>query len=203
MPRSIRRGRPHCVCLKPVAEAKENGIACGWQNVYDMAAVDRGYRDKQANCAQDAILRRQPAKVCRNGWMFKTALAIVFDTCLCVCAGGDCRVTVYFRCHVLVRPDGWGYTSGGLSPWTCTVKPIAVRVGCRHVPLHTRLSSVIQSHRTGRDQVSDSTSQTCCNYVKVVGPRAPRSTLSWNCGREITFPRGVDHSGWPRGKKVS
>ena len=28
---------------------------------------DRGYADKQANCAQDAILRRQPAQVCRNG----------------------------------------------------------------------------------------------------------------------------------------
>ena len=37
------------------------------------------------------------------------------------------------------------------------MEPIAVMAGCMYVPLHTRLSSVVQSHRTGRDQVSDST----------------------------------------------
>ena len=68
--------------------------------------VDRGYPDKQANCAQEATLKRQPAQVCRNGWMLRTALTMMFDMCLCAWAGGDCRVTVYLRCHVLVRPEG-------------------------------------------------------------------------------------------------
>ena len=68
--------------------------------------VDRGYPDKQANCAQEATLKRQPAQVCRSGWMLRTALTMMFDMCLCAWAGGDCRVTVYLRCHVLVRPEG-------------------------------------------------------------------------------------------------
>ena len=48
--------------------------------------VDRGYPDKQANCAQEATLRRQLAQVCRNGCMLRTALTMMFDISL-----GDIR----------------------------------------------------------------------------------------------------------------
>ena len=71
-----------------------------------------------------------------------------------------------------------------------------------HVLWQTRTSSVIQSHRTGKFQTSDSVSQTCCISVCAVGSFAPTKTLSRNCASDRVLPRIVVHRGWPWGENV-
>ena len=78
---------------------------------------------------------------------------------------------------------------------------MAVKLMLMHVPLQLLLSTVMQSHKTGRVQTSDRVLHTCCISLLAVGPRAPTTTLSRNCANEMVFPRGVDHSGCPRGEK--
>ena len=74
---------------------------------------DREYPERQDICAQDVMLMRHEIHVCRKGCTFRTAPTIMFETCLCVWACGVCSVTVYFKFHVAVKPDGCAYTSGG------------------------------------------------------------------------------------------
>ena len=81
--------------------------------------------------------------------------------------------------------------------------PMAVKLMLMHVPLQILSSTVMQSHKTGRVQTSDRVLHTCCISLLAVGPRAPTTTLSRNCANERVFPRGVDHSGCPRGEKES
>ena len=71
-----------------------------------------------------------------------------------------------------------------------------------HVPWQTRTSSVIQLHKTGNSQTSDSVSQTCCISVCAVGPFAPTKTLSRNCARDKVLLRTVVHRRCPCGEKV-
>ena len=140
----------------------------------------------------------------RKGCTLSTALTSMLDMCLWACAGGgDWRVTVYFRCQLAVKPDGWAYINGGLSSPRCMVKPMAVREGDVQVRRHTRCSSVMQSHRTGRSHTSDRVSQTFCISCAGDGPRAPTRMLSLNCAKDTVFPRGVVHSGCPLGEKES
>jgi len=142
--------------------------------------------------------------VWRKGCTLSTALTSMLDMCLWACAGGgDWRVTVYFRCQLAVKPDGWAYINGGLSSPRCMVKPMAVREGDVQVRRHTRCSSVMQSHRTGRSHTSDRVSQTFCISCAGDGPRAPTRMLSLNCAKDTVLPRGVVHSGCPRGEKCS
>ena len=65
-------------------------------------------------------------------------------------------------------------------------------------PVHTQLSSVMQSHKIGRSQTSDKTLQRCCISAGAEGPRAPSNTLSRNWASDS----GFCYSGWPRGEKV-
>ena len=93
------------------------------------------------------------------------------------------------------------YISGGCVPLRCVVMHIAVKLVPMHVPLQTLSSTVMQSHNTGRVQTSDRVLHTCCISLFAVGPRAPTTTLSRNCANDKVLPRGVDHSGCPRGEK--
>ena len=110
---------------------------------------------------------------------------------------------MYFRCQLAVKPDGWAYINGGLPSPRCMVKPMAVREGDVQVRRHTRCSSVMQPHRTGRSHTSDRVSQTFCISCAGDGPRAPTRMLSLNCAKDTVFPRGVVHSGCPLGEKES
>ena len=57
--------------------------------------VDRGCPNRHASCAQDAILSRHAPRI--QKWVdFKTALAMMLDTCLCAWAGMG--VSLSLRC---------------------------------------------------------------------------------------------------------
>ena len=108
---------------------------------------------------------------------------------------------MYFRWQLAVKPDGWAEINGGQSFPRCMVKPMAVTEGDVHVRRHTRCSSVMQSHKTGRSHTSYRVSHTDCISCAVDGPRAPTRMLSLDCAKDTVFPRGVVHSGCPCGEK--
>ena len=80
---AVMRGRAECNALK---------------------TVGRGYPERQAT-TQDVMLNKHAHQVFKTGWIFRTALTTMLEMCIYRCAGGVCKVTMYFKCKEAISSN--------------------------------------------------------------------------------------------------
>ena len=149
------------------------------------SAVGRGYPHLRASCTQAKALKICEPHVTHQGRPAVSAQKNMQDRYVRSDAIGDFDGGAYLRDQSCFRAEGCTVAVPEPPP-TTSVNPGARISELRQAPLHTRVSSVMQSHRTSSRQISNRTDEiSCTSVVCVPGSKLDAMrTLSRNCAKE-------------------